>query len=503
MRILCLLFLTGAALRADVTLPALFSDHMLIQRDRPARVWGKADPGEAVTVKFRGQTVSATADSLGRWSLFLAATPAGGPAEMTVEGKNSLTVSDVLVGEVWVGSGQSNMVWPVRQSDNAEQEIAAASYPEIRFFRVANAVSDTPLDDVKGKWESASPETAAAFSGVGYFFARRLLKELKSPVGIIQSAWGGTPAESWISYPSLAADPALISIFADWGKLLADYPLARTRYDLAMKRFEQQAAEAKTQGKEAPRRPAPPAGPGHQWTPGGLYNAMIAPLTPYAIRGVIWYQGEKNAGKARSYVYRRLFPAMIEDWRRAWGQGDFPFLFVQLANYKAPPTAQYPELREAQLFTLRNSANTGMAVTIDIGNPADIHPRNKQDVGARLALAARALAYGERIEYSGPLFRQATKDGAALRVWFDHAASLNARGGELTGFALAGPDGKFLPAQARIDGSTVLVSSPEVANPVAVRYGFEDAPACNLYNEAGLPASPFRSDDWAEPRLYK
>jgi sialate O-acetylesterase len=238
--------------------------------------------------------------------------------------------------------------------------------------------------------------------------------------------------------------------------------------------------------------------------PGGLYNAMIAPLTPYAIRGAIWYQGENNAGKKRAYVYRRLFPAMIQDWRRAWAIGDFPFLFVQLANFgKNAPDSQWPELREAQAMTLQ-LANTGMAVTIDIGNPNDIHPTNKQDVGLRLGLAARAVAYGEKIPYSGPVFRRAVREGASLRLWFDHAeAGLSAKGGELRGFEIAGRDGKFTAAQARIDGSSVVVSSPDLREPVSARYAWAESPECNLYNSAGLPASPFRTYEWEDARLHK
>jgi sialate O-acetylesterase len=485
-----LLLSAPAALLADVQLPAVISDHMLLQRDTPVRIWGKAEPGEAVSVAFRGQTVRTQADPLGRWFVFFTPSSAGGPFELTVQGNNTIVVRDVLVGEVWIASGQSNMGFTVRQSDSAQQEIAAASFPNIRLFKVALKVAHYPQDDVKGEWAQCAPESVPAFSAVGYFFARHLHQKLNIPVGVIQTAWGGTPAEAWTSVTALAADPALLSVFSDWGKVTEDYADQIARYNLQLKRSEK------------PRQPNDPAN--HQWMPGGLYNAMIAPLTPYAIRGAIWYQGENNAGKKRSYVYRRLFPAMIQDWRNAWGLGDFPFLFVQLANFgKNVPTSQWPELREAQAMTLQ-LANTGMAVTIDIGNPSDIHPTNKQDVGMRLGLAARSVAYGEKLIYSGPLYRSAVREGDYLRLWFDHAGGgLKAKGGYLKGFEIAGRDGKFVAAQARIDGASVVVSSPDVREPASARYAWAESPECNLYNNEGLPASPFRTYAWEDAKLHK
>lgn len=484
----------AACASARVQLPALLSDHMLLQRDTPIRIWGKADPGEQVAVEFRGETARTTADDIGRWSVFLSPAPAGGPYEMTVRGSNAITLRNILVGEVWVASGQSNMAWTVKASDNASEEIRAANYPKIRLFRVALKSSDVPLDDVTGTWKECSPDTVGDFSAVGYYFARHLHQKLNVPVGVIQSAWGGTPADAWTSLGALASDPALTPAFSDWARMLASYPQATARHAIAMKRWEEAAAKAKAEGRQAPPRPNPPVGPGSHWMPGGLYNAMIAPLTPYAIRGAIWYQGESNTGPTRAPIYARLFQTMIRDWRRAWGQGDFPFLFVQLANFgKTAPGSQWPEVREAQLDTL-SLAKTGMAVTIDIGNPNDIHPTNKQDVGLRLGLAARAIAYGENIVYSGPIFRSAAPMEGALRLHFDFAGSgLQAKGGALKGFEVAGADGKFVSADARIDGSTVIVSSSAVPKPVAARYGWSDAPECNLYNAEGLPASPFRT----------
>ncbi|MBI1895450.1 MAG: sialate O-acetylesterase, partial [Acidobacteria bacterium] len=456
----------------------------------------KADPGEQVTVRFRGQSASTQADTIGRWSVSLQPLAAGGPDDLTVQGTNTITLHDVLVGDVWLASGQSNMEFTVGRSNNAQQEIAAANYPRMRLFRVAHKVSDYPLDDVTGSWATANADSVPQFSAVGYFFARQLHQHLKVPVAVIESNWGGTPAESWTSLPALTSDPALLPHLHEWAMSLSRYPEANARYETALKKWESQAAAAKAQGSAVPRRPGAPQGPGHHWTPSGLYNGMIAPLTPMAIRGVIWYQGESNAGRARAFLYERLFGAMIQDWRRAWAQGDFPFLFVQLANYgRTGPDSHWPELREAQLKTLA-LRNTGMAVTIDIGNPDDIHPTNKQDVGKRLALAARAVAYGEKLVHSGPLFRTAAPEGGALRVWFDHiGGGLTAKGGELKSFEIAGADRKFVPAAARIEGQTVVVSSPQVAAPVHVRYAWTDTPEANLYNREGLAASPFRSGE--------
>ena len=486
-----LLCLCALGLRADVTLPALFGDHMMLQRDRPVRVWGKAAPGETVTVKAPGQTVAAVADEDGRWSLFLEPMKAGGPHELSV---NSITLKDVLVGDVWLGSGQSNMEWQVQNVNNAAEELASAKHPQLRLFQVAKKVSDIPLDDVEGEWKVCTPENIKNFSAVGYFFSRALQQQLKIPMGFIHSSWGGTPAESWISYQALAADPALISVFADWGNNIENYPRAMDRYARLLAKWE-------ADGKNGPR-PQAPVGPGHPHQVTGLYNAMIAPLTPFAIKGALWYQGESNSGKNRAYVYRRLFPAMIQDWRNRWGQGDFPFFWVQLANFTTK--GQWTELQEAQSMTLR-MANTGQAVINDIGNPADIHPRNKQDVGARLALAARAVAYGEKIEYSGPVFRQATQEGTAMRIWFDHTGTgLGVRGGaDLRGFTIAGADGKFVPAQAKIDGATVVVVSAGVNKPVHVRYAWDPNPEANLVNSTGLPASLFRTDAWLDPVLHR
>ena len=484
----------SADLWADVRLPGLFGDHMVLQRDMPIHVWGWADPGEAVSVAFRGESAGTIASPDGRWEIFLEPAEAGGPYDLVIAGENSVRLTDILVGDVWVGSGQSNMQWPLERANDAMQEIAAAQYPGIRYFTVARTTADTRKDDVEGEWRIVTPETAGEFSGVAYFFARHLHRELGVPFGIIISAWGGTPAQSWTSSRKLSADPALAEFVA---RFEADGEAARPGYDAAFADWERQAAEAEAAGDEAPRRPPRPRALNPSATPSWLFNGMIAPLTPYPIRGVIWYQGENDANNRQALLYRRLFRSLIEDWRHEWGQGAFPFLFVQLPNFAGGAEgSEWPELREAQAMAL-GLAGTGMAVTIDIGDSTDIHPGNKQDAGLRLALAARAIAYGEQgLEFSGPMYRQTTRQESALRLWFDHAGSgLQARGAPLVGFELAGSDGKFVKADASIAGSSVILTSPEVEAPVQARYAWGDDPQSNLINGAGLPASPFRTMD--------
>ncbi len=478
---------------AEVKLPALIAEHMVVQRDLPVHVWGTSALDETVSVTFRGETRSASPDRFGRWSLYLSAGAAGGPFELIVKGSNVITLKDVLVGDVWVASGQSNMEMSMHGVANAKAEIAAANYPKIRLFRTLNRVSDYPLEDVAAHtWVATTPETVDDFSAVAFFFGRELQKKYDVPVGLIESNWGGTPAESWTSMTSLGADASLMPVFAEWGKMMRDGSTTLLERKQQLKEWEQSVAGAKAERKPAPGRPWFP-NMDNCWQPAGLFNAMIAPLTRFPIRGAIWYQGESNAGPERAPIYAHLFQTMIQDWRRAWGQGDFPFLFVQIANFKTGPDAMWPEVRDAQRQTL-SLANTGMAVTIDIGEATNIHPLNKQDVGLRLALAAEATSYGEKIEYSGPLFRQATVEDKRMRVWFDHATGgLKAKGDALLGFEVAGATGKFVDAEARIEGATVVVSAPSVIEPRRVRYAWKDVPECSLINGENLPASPFRS----------
>lgn len=497
--VLSVVYVAGAP--ATVTTPSIFGDHMVLQQGKSLPVWGKADPGETVVVTLGKRSQSATACAEGRWMVELPKMKAGGPYELKIEGKdNALVFKDVLVGEVWLGSGQSNMQWPVNRSANAEQEIAAANYPEIRLFSVTRTVALTPQEDSEGAWVVCSPETIPEFSAVLYFFGRELHKQLKGvPMGLVHTSWGGTPAESWTSRSMLESDPELTGFVQAWDKHLAEYPEAKAAYDTAMQEWEAAAKQAEEANTEKPPKPEAPRGPDHPWVASGLYNAMIAPLVPYAIQGAVWYQGESNANRA--YQYRKLFPAMINDWRNAWGQGPFSFYFVQLANFTDvlpdPGDSQWAELREAQTMTL-SLKNTGMAVIIDIGEAKDIHPQNKQDVGKRLALNALAKDYGKDVAWSGPMYH-------TMRVWkgkatlgFTHThGGLTTRDGEsLKGFAIAGEDRRFVWADAVIKGKRVVVSSPEVPHPVAVRYAWADNPECNLVNGKGLPASPFRTDQW-------
>lgn len=495
MKMMKCIFLLAAAcsLHAAVKLPAVISDHMVLQRGMPVRIWGTAEPGENVRVDLQGQSVSVKAGANGKWTAWLKPLVAAGPLEFTIAGTNTITIKDVLVGEVWLGSGQSNMEFRLQTAVNHDEEIAHADYPMIHLFQVKRAVADQPADDVVGTWQVCSPATAKGFSAVEYFFGRNLQQDLHVPMGLIESDWGGTPAQSWTSHQAMESDPALKFVLDEWEKVLANYPAARQKYDATLEAWNKTVAQARAEGKTAPNRPAPPAGPGHQNTPAGLYNGMIAPLTQYAIRGVIWYQGESNANSdIHAYGYKRLFGAMIEDWRNRWGEGDFPFYFVQLANYQT--NGRWPVLRESQTETLR-LANTAMAVIIDIGESKDIHPKNKQDVGLRLSLAARALTYHEPIEYSGPMFQTAAQEGGKIRVYFTHADGLQARGGgPIKGFEVAAADGKYVEAEAWADGNTMVVSNGQVAEPVAVRYAWADDPVANLVNQVGLPTSPFRSD---------
>ncbi len=502
----CLLAISFLA-SATVSVPNIIGDHMVLQRGVKIPIWGKAAPGEQITVSLEGCTKKTVADAQGLWRVDLPKMKAGGPYEMGIAGaKNSLRIQDILVGEVWMGSGQSNMQWTVKNSNNADQEIARANYPNIRLFYVERKVATQPQDNCNGSWVLCTPETLPEFSAVLYFFGRDLFNSLNVPMGLIHTSWGGTPAESWASRATLEADPDLNVIVQRWDKIVAEYPAAKQAYDQAMEEWTKAADQAKAEGKPEPKKPGAPQGPDSPWLAGGLYNAMIAPLVPYAVKGAIWYQGESNAGRA--YQYRKLFPAMIEDWRKAWNQKSFSFYFVQLANFTAvlpdPAESEWAELREAQTMTLRLKG-TGMATIIDIGEADNIHPRNKQDVGKRLALNALAKDYGKHVVFSGPMYKSLKIKGDKAIVKFNHAEDgLAAKNGEaLKGFAIAGADKKFVWAEAVIEGDKVIVSSPQVSAPVAVRYAWANNPVCNLYNGAGLPASPFRTDDWPGITIHK
>lgn len=659
----------SSCLRADVKLPAIISDHMVLEKAAKVPIWGKADPGEEVTVTLSGKTAKTKAGTDGTWMTTLdLKDSAPGPFELVIEGKNKLSIADVVVGEVWVASGQSNMEFAMKNSLGAEKEIAGSANPLLRQFLVTKTPTKEPLDDTTGKWIAASPETAGGFTAVGYYFGKKLQNDLKVPVGLIHSSWGGTPSEAWTSVEAIDTVPELkatrerlwaatdgfpakkqayIAAFGAWlkenaredkavtdadafagsdvstdgwvpvkipgpvaapglpktgavwlrkdvnfsskplanlplnlpidgfdsvywnGKLLKqttyldslgaghvrrygkyDIPLSDIREGknvLAIRIFdpvgtakftnEPKAGSIPLAGEwrgkaefelpaldtqkmaDAPQPPANPPGP--QNVASFLFNGMIHPILPYAIKGVIWYQGESNAG--RSFQYRTAFPLMITDWRKQWNQGDFPFYFCQLANFmpkkSEPGESGWAELREAQSMTLK-LPNTGQAVLIDIGESGDIHPRNKKDVGERLALIALAKDYGKSLPYSGPVYDSLKIDGSKAVLTFKHtdgglvAKTLpatfdvksqtketaplvrNSPSSQLEGFAICGEDKKWFWADAKIEGDTIVVTSDKVPAPVAVRYAWSENPTCNLYNGAGLPASPFRTDDF-------
>ncbi len=631
------LALFSVAAQATIRLPKILSDNMILQRNKPITFWGWADANEKVTVQFRQQTKSVKADQSGKWTVTLAAEAAGGPDQVVFKGKNTITLSDVLIGEVWVCSGQSNMEWPLASANHADSEIRNANYPQIRQFLVQKSVSSKPEEDVKGgSWTVCSPSTAGDFTAVGYFFARELYLQLNVPVGLINTSWGGTHSETWTSREAFEQSPEFKNMITAMPQLDLD-ALAKKRNDALVAKlkamnmtlpstgsaqwksagyndtqwntmtvpglWEQQKLEdldgvlwfrksvtiaGADAGKEATlelamiddsdeafvngqsvgttkkyndkRKYTIPVGilkegvnviavrvtdtgggggfhgdakdvklttasgaaislagdwryniesvsegttsVGPNSYPTLLYNAMLHPIIHFAIEGVIWYQGESNAGRA--YQYRTAFPLMIQDWRRQWKQGDFPFYFVQLASFNsANGTSEHGstwgELREAQTMTL-SLPNTGMAVTTDIGDANDIHPRNKQDVGKRLAAIALNKVYAKNNVYSGPMYQSMKAEGNKIRVSFTQTGSglmVKDKYGYLKGFEIAGPDQKFHYAKAWIEGNEVVVTSDDVATAVAVRFAWADNPEdANLYNKEGFPASPFRSDSW-------
>lgn len=487
---------SAGALRGDVVLAPLFQDHAVLQRDKPVPVWGRAAPGEEVAVTFAGQTVRATADRAGRWRVALSPLKVSSvPAEMIVRGRNEVIVRDLLVGEVWLCSGQSNMAWSVGASANPDAEIAAANWPLIRQIKIAFQVAHTPQPTAEGTWQVCSPGTVATFTAVGYYFVRDLHRELRVPIGLVNSSVGGSSIEAWLSQEALQGDPAFAVVGDRWKKVVATAdPAKLAAHEVALTQWKAAVAQAASahDGSVAPVRPLAPPGPDHFSAPSGLYNAMLYPLLPYALRGAIWYQGESNAG--RSGEYARLFPALIGSWRREFGQGDIPFYWVQLPNYnpKDATGETWALLREAQAQALTLPA-TGQAITIDIGNPDSGHPYNKQDVGSRLALIAKAKTYGLPVDFAGPRFTRVERQGSGLLLHFaDAERGLEARG-PLLGFEVAGPDRWFLPARASIHGTTVLVSAPQVPEPVYVRYAWSNSPPASLFEQGGLPAGPFRA----------
>ena len=498
------LFTTGIT-EAAVKLPSVFGSHMVLQRDQPVPVWGTADAGEEVTVTFRDQKVTTKADDQGKWSVKLAALSVGDTAALTVAGSNTITFEDVLVGEVWVCSGQSNMQMAIKGSLDSDLEAAATGQPGIRLFQVPNVTALEPQDDVKAEWKTCTPENVPGFSAVAYLFGRQLYETLDVPVGIIQTAWGGTPAESWTERGNLEADADLKPIVETWAERIKTYnpEEAKAQHEAAIERWRAAVVKANVEGKQPPQRPRDPGNPStNSHNPSVLFNAMIAPLTPYAIKGVIWYQGESNAGRA--YQYRKLMPAMIQSWREDWGQGDFPFYQVQLANHKSkttePGESEWAELREAQMLAGAAIPNVGAACIIDIGAAKDIHPKDKQNVAKRLARLALVNDYGMKgIVRSGPVYKAMKIEAGKCVVDFDTSGRklVSYYNEPLIGFAIAGADKKWVWGNAKIlDEDSVEVSHPDIQEPVAVRYNWADNPNGTLYSDAYLPTYPFRTDDW-------
>ncbi len=484
---------------AHVQLNGLFADHMVLQREDADPVWGTADPGEGVAVSFRDQKVGTIADDHGNWRCDLKNLALGDPGTLTVTGKNTVVVNDVLVGDVWLCSGQSNMGFELNAVENAAAEIASAHRPQIRQVRMKLVTAGTPMTQTQtvAGWQVASPETVPQFSAVAYLFARDLQDAIHVPIGIVNSSWGGTGVNAWTSTDALAADPVCATVLKDWDKQMASYPAAKAAYDAKLADWEKQAAAAKAAGTPfTVKKPLPPPGPNDRNAPGGLFNGMIFPIMHFAYKGIVWYQGEQDASKYARY--RSWFPVMIKQWRHDFGQGDLPFLFVQLPNHNSEGanSTSWAFMRGVQAEAL-SLPDTGMAVTIDVGEDLNVHPKKKQPVAQRLAWIAEAKVYGMNVPYEGPIFGSATVDGNAIIVHFKRGADgLKTKGDKLNEFTLAGDDRQFHPAGAVIDGDTLRVTSAQVPHPIAVRYAWRNGSSANLYNKDDLPAGPFRSDDW-------
>ncbi len=485
--------LTHFSFAQNITPASIFGNNMVIQQGINAPIWGTASPKEVLSISFAGSTQKTTADVNGKWMVRLAKTKAGGPYKMKIATKKDAIVYDsVFVGEVWLAGGQSNMQFRLSEGNNAGKEIADANYPEIRFFTVGLNISSKPLSDVKGQWLVSNPANARNFSAAAYFFARQLHLDKKVPVGIISSSWGSSPAEAWTSGISLLTNE-------DFRDSILRYQAAQANWEILYTNYLALRDSVQKNNLQSTIKPVLPAEKNY---PSALYNAMIAPLVPYGIKGVIWYQGENNGNTAiRAFKYRTIFPLLINDWRARWNNDSLPFIYVQLANHKAKNPQpvmndNWATLRESQSMTLK-LPNTGMAVTIDIGDANNIHPKNKQDVGKRLYLAANHIAYHANNVYSGPRYLSMNMLADKIELSFEHVGSgLDSKGQALAGFAIAGEDKKFYWANAVIEGNKIIVSCKDVQTPVAVRYAWAVNPDANLYNKEGLPASPFRTDNW-------
>ncbi len=475
--------------RAEVSLPSIFSDHMVLQRDQANKVWGKATAAEKVTVKIADQSHSLTADDNGLWHVMLKPLAVGGPHVLSVSSNsNEVKISDVLVGEVWICSGQSNMQWSVDSSTNADLERLAAKHPNLRMINFPQVGTQEPVwDHPKSQWMICTPETVGSFSAVGYFFGRQLLETIDVPIGMINNAWGGSACEAWVSREKLEQS--------------GQYSAMLNKFDEQAEKFETLSAKKDPTADETKQILNLSRAVNGNSRPANIYNGVLKSHLGYGIRGAIWYQGESNA--SRAYQYRELFPLMISSWREEWGQGDFPFYWVQLADFMAeksePADSAWAELREAQTMTETKLKHTGEAVIIDIGEGKDIHPKNKVEVGMRLARLALHDVYGIQIANRSPQYKSMAKADNKIMLTFDHVDSgwrpFDTQ--EIVGFAIAGEDKKFVWATAKIlDDGRIEVSSDAVASPAAVRYAWADNPVCNMFDGAGLPLTPFRTDDW-------
>jgi sialate O-acetylesterase len=501
--LLACLALGSSLLATDLRLASPLSDHMVLQREKPVAVWGWADAGEAVTVAFAGQSKTVTADAEGKWSLRLDALPASAePRSLVVTGKaeRRLEVKDVLVGEVWLGSGQSNMAMIVQNSQNFEAEKAAAKYPLIRHYQESSAPSDQPKAEGKGQWRACAPDTVGGFSAVLYFFGREIHREVGVPVGLVNTSVGGTPIESWVSAEVQSSAPATKARYESQLKAHLEFDAAKATatYEKQLAAWKVAVAKAKADGKEAPHKPNDlVAFRKFKGGPAALYNGKVVNLAPYTLRGMLWYQGEGNAGNPG--LYETQLTQLVTSWRTLW-QDEVPFAWVQLPNYRTSNSESWPRLRESMMKVLA-LPKTGMAITLDIGDPLDIHPKNKQDVGKRLSYWALATVYGRSVPaISGPLPTGSQVEGDAIRVSFRHADGLKTRDGAAPrGWLLAGADKAWKPAEARIDGTSVVVRSAAVPAPVAARYAWAENPDAHLVNGAGLPATSLRTDTWPDP----
>jgi sialate O-acetylesterase len=500
--LLCGLLAASLPIVNALELAPAFTDHAVLQRDVAVPIWGWDDqPGATVTVTYGGQTRSTQVNASGIWraDLLPLAARAEGSDLTVVRGNVKRTIRDVVVGEVWLISGQSNMEWGLDVTKGYDDEKAKPANPLLRQLYVNHVGADLPVTKVRTSgWQVAAPETVGRFSGVGYFFARQLAEKLSVPVGLINASWGGTAIESWIPEPVLRTSRSWPKIQAgsletqkNWPETYAAQPGLEAAW---RKAWEENKATGKPVTMQWPR---PPGGPGSGFSPARLFNGMIAPFVPYALRGALWYQGESNVGRHREYA--ELLPAMIQGWRAAWPLGDFPFFVVQLPNYASngkPDARDWAFFREAQA-SVEHLPAVAVAVTIDGNEPTDLHPKDKRPVGERLAGIALHRVYDQRaVVWSGPVVQATAREGAAIRVRFSAAAGLRSTSEAITGFELAGADRVFHAATGRIEGETVVVTSPNVSEPVAVRYAFLNVPNASLVNGAGLPASPFRTDDW-------